>query len=185
MMTTTRTGSVATLTNGTTTEIMDGSSVATSATQNHSSRIPGRRAHSTNDHSRNASSSCEPLSTAYASTVRSTEGSTRATSIAVGPRRFFRSRRIVKGETDRPELREKDPMDKWVLMIPILGILVGFAAIGIMTWDGLRSVANHTYCHVFTDDFSGGFNQTIWTTELEVGGYGSVPLRPHPGGTAD
>lgn len=85
---------------------------------------------------------------------------------------YYRSRRIRKGATDRPELREKDSRDKWITIIPVIGILVGLAAIGLLVWDGWRKVTNHVYCHVFTDDFSRGFNDTIWTKEVELGGYG-------------
>lgn len=92
---------------------------------------------------------------------------------------YFRSRRIKKGQTDRPELRVKDPMDIWVLLIPVLGLLVGFASIALLVWDGHRKAVTHRYCHVFTDDFSDGFNSTIWTKEVQLGGYGSVPPPQH------
>ena len=102
---------------------------------------------------------------------RSSRGSQSRTAKGA-PGSYFRSRRIRKGVTDRPELEEKDPMGKWVLLIPLLGVVVGLIAIGLLVWDGLRNVVNHKYCHVFTDDFSNGFNSTIWTKECEVGGYG-------------
>lgn len=116
-----------------------------------------------------------PFSSAAASIITGT--STTDDSVApddesATPGVYFRSRRIRKGETDRPELRERDSRDKWITIIPAIGIFVGFLSIGLMVWAGLKSVTNHTYCHVFTDDFSEGFNSTIWTKEVELGGYG-------------
>lgn len=60
-------------------------------------------------------------------------------------------------------------------IIPILGLLVGLAVSGLLIWDGLRSVVNHKYCEVFSDDFS-SWNDKVWTKEVEVGGYGYVRL---------
>lgn len=88
------------------------------------------------------------------------------------PRPYFRSRRIKKGTIDRPELREKDPRQIWITLIPVFGFLVGCAAIALLSWNGYRSVSNHKYCKVFVDDFSNGFNSTIWTKHVETGGYG-------------
>jgi hypothetical protein len=88
------------------------------------------------------------------------------------PRDYFRSRRIKKGTIDRPELREKDPRAIWVTLIPLSGFLVGLLSIVLLSWDGYSSVSHHRYCEVFTDDFSNGFNSTIWTKHVETGGYG-------------
>jgi hypothetical protein len=88
------------------------------------------------------------------------------------PRPYFRSRRIRKGTIDRPELRERDPRGIWITLIPIFGFIVGLTAIALLSWTGYSSVSNHQYCEVFIDDFSGGFNSTIWTKHVETGGYG-------------
>lgn len=87
------------------------------------------------------------------------------------PRPYFRSRRIKKGTIDRPELREHDPRQKWVTIIPMFGFLLGLMTIAILAWDGWASVPTHVYCPVFVDDFSGGFNSTIWSKEIQTGGY--------------
>ena len=94
------------------------------------------------------------------------------------PRPYFRSRRIQKGTIDRPELREYDPREKYLTIIPLLGILLGLAFIAILAWNGWASVTTHVYCPVFTDDFSNGFNSTIWTKDVETGGYKYVAI-PH------
>lgn len=92
---------------------------------------------------------------------------------AYNPHAYFRSRRIKKGTIDRPELREKDPRKIWITLIPIFGFLVGLLSIALLTWNGYSSVSRHRYCKVFTDDFSNGFNSTIWTKHVETGGYGN------------
>lgn len=88
------------------------------------------------------------------------------------PRPYFRSRRIKKGTVDRPELREKDPRGIWITLIPAFGFFIGLSAIALLSWSGYSSVSNHRYCEVFVDDFSDGFNSTIWTKHVETGGYG-------------
>jgi hypothetical protein len=88
------------------------------------------------------------------------------------PRPYFHSRRIRKGTIDRPELREKDPRVIWATLIPAFGFVAGFGIIAVLTWSGYSSVSRHKYCEVFTDDFSSGFNSTIWTKHVETGGYG-------------
>ncbi|KAI7513464.1 putative beta-1,3-glucan-binding protein, partial [Hortaea werneckii] len=44
---------------------------------------------------------------------------------------------------------------------------------GFLIYDGLQSVSNLNYCPVLDDDFSNGFNNKVWTKEVEVGGYGN------------
>lgn len=87
-------------------------------------------------------------------------------------RPYFRSRRIKKGTIDRPELRDKDPRRHWITAIPFLGLALGLASIGALAWNGWASVSNHKYCEVFIDDFSEGFNSTIWVKEVQTGGFG-------------
>jgi hypothetical protein len=84
---------------------------------------------------------------------------------------YFRSRRVKKGEIERPWLEKKDPRQKWVTIIPIIGLVVGLIVTGILIWDGVRSVAVNKYCEVFSDDFK-SWNDKVWTKEIEVGGYG-------------
>lgn len=86
--------------------------------------------------------------------------------------RYFHSRRVRKGEVERPWLDKKDPREKWVTIIPLIGLALGFALAGFLVYDGLKTVVNHVYCPVLDEDFSGGFNTRIWTKEAEVGGFG-------------
>ncbi|KAF7870259.1 hypothetical protein EAF04_004007 [Stromatinia cepivora] len=88
--------------------------------------------------------------------------------------RYFHSRRVKKGEVDQPWRANKDPKEKWVTIIPIIGILVGLGIAGFFVYDGIRSVTHHKYCPVMSDDFSSGtLNTDIWTQEAEVGGFGN------------
>jgi hypothetical protein len=87
--------------------------------------------------------------------------------------RYFHSRRVRKGEVDKPWLSRVDPKEKWVTIFPIIGMLIGLGLSGFLIWDGLRTVVHHKYCPVMDEDFSGGLNTNIWTKEVEVGGYGN------------
>lgn len=105
---------------------------------------------------------------------RSDVASGRASSTGVNPpagQKYFRSRRVKKGEVERPWLERKDPKEKWVTIIPIIGLVLGLIVSGILIWDGLRSVVNHKYCPVLDEDFS-SWNDKVWSKEVEVGGYG-------------
>jgi hypothetical protein len=86
---------------------------------------------------------------------------------------YFRSRRVKKGEVERPWLDKKDPREKWVTIIPLVGLFLGLCITGVLVWDGVRSVAVHKYCEVFSDDFK-SLDSKVWTKEVELGGFGSV-----------
>lgn len=76
---------------------------------------------------------------------------------------------------EKPWLKVKDPREKWVSIIPLIGIAVGLGIATFLVWDGLRSVVNHKYCLVYSDDFTGSstLNKSIWTKEAELGGFGN------------
>jgi hypothetical protein len=86
---------------------------------------------------------------------------------------------VKKGEVEKPWLDKKDPKEKWVTILPVLGIVLGLCISGVLIWDGLRSVVKHNYCLVLQEDWSGGLNTNVWTKEVQVGGFGYVtPLHP-------
>lgn len=103
-----------------------------------------------------------------------------------GPK-YFHSRKLNKDEVEKPWTVQKHPKQKWVNIIPAIGILIGFGIAGFLVWDGYRSVVQHKYCPVLDDDFSGGLNSNIWTKEVEVGGFGyvtfSTVVHPENGGS--
>jgi hypothetical protein len=86
--------------------------------------------------------------------------------------RYFHSRRVKKGEIEKPWLTKRDPKEKWVTLLPIIGLILGLGVCGVLIWDGIRSVIKHNYCLVLEDDFSGGFNTDKWTKEVQVNGFG-------------
>ncbi|KAL2753991.1 glycoside hydrolase family 16 protein [Sodiomyces alcalophilus JCM 7366] len=89
------------------------------------------------------------------------------------PARYFHSRRIRKEDIQKPWLEKNHPKEKWVTILPVIGILIGLGISGFLVWDGYRSVVQNKYCLVLEDDFSNGLNSDIWTREVEVGGYGN------------
>ena len=56
----------------------------------------------------------------------------------------------------------------------VIGLFLGLVICGVLVWLGLRSVVNHKYCPVLMEDWSRGFDEKIWTREVEVGGFGCV-----------
>lgn len=110
-----------------------------------------------------------PLTSAGLATRRSTVAS-RFTAPAPT---YFHSRRIKKGEVERPWLNKKDPRDKWITIIPICGLLLGMMLSGLLIYDGLQTVSKHTYCPVLLESFgSRNLDPEVWTKEVEVGGFG-------------
>ena len=86
--------------------------------------------------------------------------------------RYFHSRRVRKEDIQKPWLDKKDPKEKWVTILPIVGILIGLGISGFLVWDGYRSVIQNKYCLVLEENFSQGLRSSVWTKEVEVGGYG-------------
>lgn len=87
--------------------------------------------------------------------------------------RYFHSRRVPKGEVDKPWLEKPDKKEKWITVIPLLGIFVGLALSALLIYDGMRTVVNHKYCPIYQTDFSEGLDESMWTKEAEVGGFGN------------
>ncbi|ATZ53329.1 hypothetical protein BCIN_09g01970 [Botrytis cinerea B05.10] len=114
-----------------------------------------------------------PFASPFASRPASTFGASSSVGRTYGTR-YFHSRRVKKGEVDQPWKANKDPKEKWVTIIPILGMLIGLGIAGFLIYDGIASVTHHKYCPVMSDDFSSGtLNTDIWTQEAEVGGFGN------------
>jgi hypothetical protein len=111
-----------------------------------------------------------PFSSPFNSRPASSFGSSSA--VRGLPQRYFHSRRVRKGEVEQPWRSKVDPKEKWVTIIPLIGLALGFGIAGFLVYDGLKSVVHHKYCPVFSDDFSSGLNPSIWTKEAEVGGFG-------------
>ncbi|KAK3396659.1 concanavalin A-like lectin/glucanase domain-containing protein [Sordaria brevicollis] len=87
--------------------------------------------------------------------------------------RYFHSRRVRKGEVEKPWALKKHPKEKWVTIIPIIGVLVGLGISGFLIWDGIRSVVQHKYCLVLDEDWSQGIRDNVWQHEIQLGGFGN------------
>jgi beta-glucanase (GH16 family) len=58
--------------------------------------------------------------------------------------------------------------------MPMAGMILGLCFTGLMIWYKLSTIVVHKYCPVLIDDFSSGMlDPTVWTKEVEVGGYGN------------
>ncbi|KAB5562727.1 beta-1,3-glucan-binding protein [Coniochaeta sp. 2T2.1] len=130
------------------------------------------------------SSGANPFASPDASRPASSFGSSSALGARFDERsnRYFHSRRVKKGEIEKPWMNKSDPKEKWVTILPIIGIFIGLAISGFLVWDGLRSVVKHKYCPVLMEDFSSGFNTDIWTKEVQVGGFGNGEFEWTTGG---
>lgn len=117
-----------------------------------------------------------PFTTPYGSLPPSAVGSTSGLA-KIPQKRYFQSRRIKKGDVQQPWLDKKDPREKWVTIIPIIGLLVGVAIAAILIYDGLQTVSRHVYCPVLDEDFSQGLRSSVWTKEVQVGGFGYAGQR--------
>ena len=115
----------------------------------------------------------DPFATPYGSRPSSSKASTTGVQ-AHGLPQYFHSRRVKKGAVERPWMDKKDPREKWVTIIPLIGIFVGLGVSALLIWDGLRSVVNHVYCPVLIENWDHGFNNKVWTKEAELGGFGCV-----------
>ena len=85
--------------------------------------------------------------------------------------RRFKSRLNTTG-VEKPWLLEKDPREKWVTIIPIMGVLIGCGLASYLGYSGWSSVETHKFCLVYDDDFS-TFRTDIWNHEVQVGGFGT------------
>ena len=112
----------------------------------------------------------------YASNLQSARGSSTGFN-SLRPR-YFHSRRIDKTKVERPWLDKsnRDPREKWVWILPLIGIVAGLAVAGFLIYDGLSGVTNHVYCPVLDADFSAGatLDPKVWLQEVEAGGFGYV-----------
>jgi len=86
--------------------------------------------------------------------------------------RYFHSRRVRKGEVEKPWTKQADPKEKWVTILPLIGIFIGLAISGFLVWDGIRSVVQHKYCVVLDEAWGNGIRESVWEREIQLGGFG-------------
>lgn len=73
---------------------------------------------------------------------------------------------------EKPWLLEKDSREKWVTILPLIGVLIGCGLAAYLGYSGWASVETHKFCLVLGDDFT-TFRNDIWTHEVQVGGFGN------------
>ncbi|KAJ9155186.1 Beta-1,3-glucan-binding protein [Pleurostoma richardsiae] len=126
-----------------------------------------------------ASHHSQQPSNPFASPSASRPASSFGSNSALGTRfdersqRYFHSRRVRKGEIEKPWMEKRDPKEKWVTILPIIGIVIGLAISGFLVYDGISSVVKHKYCPVLMEDWSSGINTDVWSYEIQVGGFGN------------
>lgn len=57
-------------------------------------------------------------------------------------------------------------------IFPLIGVVLGFALLGYQIFTGTQSVTKNEYCSILNEQWTGGFDEGIWTKEVEVGGFG-------------
>ncbi|KAK7415212.1 hypothetical protein QQX98_006059 [Neonectria punicea] len=123
-----------------------------------------------------------PTSRPPSSFGSSKSNTTAATRPSAPVQAYFHSRRVKPGEIEKPWLDKTDPKEKWVTILPIMAIGIGLLLSGFLIWDGLRSVVHHKYCPVMDETFDSDLDPTIWTKEVELGGYGNGEFQQTTGG---
>jgi len=90
----------------------------------------------------------------------------------LGGSRYFKSRRIVKGENPIV-LPKKKPVERLTWIFPVGGLFLGICLTGLIIYMKIMSSASHKYCPVLNEDFaSPNLDPKIWTMEVESGGFG-------------
>jgi hypothetical protein len=88
--------------------------------------------------------------------------------------KYYHSRRLRKDENYSPPQFKREPGEKWLWIIPLMGLIAGFIVSGYMIYSAIGGPPLK-YCPVLDEDFSSGeLNPRIWTKEVEVGGFGFV-----------
>ena len=89
----------------------------------------------------------------------------------------FPSRRKIKADIKRPWIGKKDRQRIWHLIFPLVGIFLGVAFTGFCVYQGMAAVPQHAYCLILDEDFSSGsLDASVWTHEVQVGGFGYVSV---------
>ena len=80
--------------------------------------------------------------------------------------------RFNKNGVEKPWLKEKDPREKWVTILPLIGVVIGCGLAAFLGYNGWSSVETHKFCLVYEDNFD-KFNNDVWQHEVQVGGFGT------------
>ncbi|KAL3423123.1 glucan -beta-glucosidase [Phlyctema vagabunda] len=87
---------------------------------------------------------------------------------------YFRSRRVPKAEAVPLPVRRPKGRENLLWIMPAAGLFLGICISGLLVYLKIQSISRQTYCPVLDEDFSSGtLDPSIWTKEMEVGGYGN------------
>ncbi|THV51465.1 hypothetical protein BGAL_0110g00240 [Botrytis galanthina] len=87
---------------------------------------------------------------------------------------YFRSRRVRKADAIPLPVNKKAKKEALLWVFPLCGLLLGLGLTGLIIYLKLSEITHHKYCPVLSEDFSSGaLDPKIWTTEVQVGGYGN------------
>ena len=93
---------------------------------------------------------------------------------------FFQSRRKRKEDIAKPWMenkKEKRIGTIWHWIFPLIGTIIGIGGAGVQIFFSSQKYGAFAMCPVLDEDFSSGvLNPDIWTHEVEVGGFGYVPV---------
>lgn len=64
-----------------------------------------------------------------------------------------------------------DPREKWLWILPVVGLVIGNIIGAFIIYNGYKSVVNHNYCPVYEDDFHQGLDRTIWDADMQLGSH--------------
>lgn len=88
--------------------------------------------------------------------------------------RPFVSRRIQKGEAEKPWISQKKSVtSKIITAIPLVGLAFGLIIVGIYGYTGWSSYDTVDFCPYWEDDFSNGLDEKLWQREVQVNGFGT------------
>lgn len=90
---------------------------------------------------------------------------------------YFRSRRVRKADSTPLPVKKKAKKEALLWLFPVGGLLLGLGLTALIIYLKITSITHHKYCPVLSEDFSSGaLDPEVWTTEVQVGGYGLVLL---------
>jgi len=93
-------------------------------------------------------------------------------------RDYFKSRRVKPEDVQMPWLDEVCRRTQIKNAMVITGFVLGLATAGILIWHSMRSVGMYHYCEAYHDNFT-TWNDSVWTKEVELGGFGYVAVVGH------
>jgi len=89
---------------------------------------------------------------------------------------YFRSRRLKQEDIPRPSTKDvKKSLRIWYWLFPVIGLILGLAVTAFKVYINTLPYFGLSYCPVLMEDFSSPtLDPSVWTREVQVGGFGCV-----------